>query len=90
MISNVLVHVYPIDLLGYIRYQCKFHLKNYFMLDDSFTDDMQNDISRMFLYTAARISTETSSNTQLSRFMNVSDFDYLMYLFITLGRQIMS
>lgn len=57
---SVLVHVNPIDFLGYIRYQCQVHLKRFFLLDDSFTSEMQNNITRMFLYTAARISTDTS------------------------------
>jgi len=56
--SDFLVHVYPLDLLGYIRYQCRFHLRKYSLLDDSFTDGMHNDISKMLLYTAARISTQ--------------------------------
>src|SRR6218665_1856926 len=57
---EVIVQVYPIDLLGYIKYQCQFQLKTCFLMDDTFTHEMQIDISRMFLYTAARIGTETS------------------------------
>src|SRR6218665_2676464 len=57
---EVIVQVFPLDLLGYIKYQCDFQLKTCFLMDDTFTHNMQNDISRMFLYTAARISTETS------------------------------
>src|SRR6218665_1613241 len=56
---EVLVQVCPIDLLGYIRYRCQSRLGQYSFFEyDSFTDEMQNDVSRMFLYTAARISNE--------------------------------
>jgi len=55
---EVIVQVCPTDLLGYIKYQCQMQLKNCFLMNDTFTHEMQNDISRMFLYTAARISTD--------------------------------
>src|SRR6218665_724157 len=59
---NFIVHVYPLDLLGYIRYQCTFHLRKYSLLNGSFTYDMHKHISKMLLYAAARISTQKWMN----------------------------
>jgi len=52
--SHVIVHVYPIDFLRYVRDQCQIHLKDYGRLGYSF--QFRDDIAGTFLCAAIRIS----------------------------------
>jgi len=56
--SYVIIHVYTIDCLKYINYQCQVHLKSNRELDYTFTHNIAVDIAEMCLFTAVRISTK--------------------------------